>query len=417
MNERRKSLIAVYFILFLDNFGSALIFPIFSMLLLNPHFHVLASTFPLAVRNIFLGILLTTFPFAQFFGAPFFGELADRISRKKALTFTICGVCFGYLLTAFGVAWTNFITITIGRLITGFFAGNLAICMAVISDLNVEKKQREKSLSYLASYLGVGWILALVFSSFFVNPHNLRTFHPSYPFWIAAFLNVLSLFVLLTLFRDAPRKTGHPQKEGLHLFRGVHHILQILDHKEMRLFYLMLFFWFFGFFISGQWITAISIEKFHITPTQIKWLLISLALCWTVGTSLLNPWLISRFSLWKIMLSTLFIIGLFYFFSAVATHFYYFAGFYGLTWIVTGITWSNSMSIISLASPEESQGKSLGIAQSILACAQFVGPLLGGITASFSINLLLLICSFFVFISFALLLFVIKRKISALKTY
>jgi len=416
MQQRRRSLISAFYILFLDNFGFAVIFPIFPTLFLDTSLGILPAVTTEAGRNIALGLLLAAFPFAQFFGAPFFGNIADRFGRKKALAWTITGTIVGYALTAIGITTKLYSLLIVSRVLTGFFAGNLAICMAIIVDLNTGKKERGKSLSLVAAFLGLSWIGAIVVGSIFTNPLRLQLLNPSFPFWIVAALSLTSLLILWKLYRE----TFVPEKKQirLNILKGIYDILHVLENKQLRVLYLTLFFWFFGFFISLQWAAPISIEKFKATETQIMWFFVVMGILWTLASGLLNPWLIEHSSLWKITLWSLFLVSLFFFFSGVADFYFYFTASYVISGIFAAIAWGNAMSLISLASPAENQGKSLGVGQSMLSLGQFLGPLFGGFIAGFSIEPIFYVCAFLVFVSFLLLLvYVIRRKGRLLSNY
>lgn len=416
MHKRLYALISAYYILFLDNFGFAIIFPIFPTLMLDQSFGLLPEVATEAGRNISLGLLLAAFPFAQFFGAPFFGSVADKLGRKKALVWTIAGTIIGYMLTAAGVMTKFYSILLFSRLTTGFFSGNLTICMAVIADLNQEKKERGKSLSLVSAFLGLSWIAAIIVGSIFTNPQKLKLLNPSFPFWIVAILSLTSLIVLGKLYRE----TSAPEKKQTRFnpIKGIADTIHIFDDKQIRVLYLTLFFWFFGFFISLQWAAPVSIEEYGATETQIMWFFLIMGVFWSLSSGVLNRWLIEHSSLWKISLWSLFLISLFFFFTATSEFFFYFATSYILSGIFAAIAWGNAMSLISLAASAENQGKSLGIGQSMQALGQFLGPLFGGIVAAFSVEPIFYVCSLMVFISFLLLLnYVLRRKNRLLNHY
>lgn len=405
MLERKRSLLSAFYILFLDNFGLAITFPIFPALLLHEQFGMLESVSSEGARNLYLGLLLAAFPFAQFFGAPFFGNLADRWGRKKTLAWTLIATIIGYTLTALAIALRNYPLLFCSRLFTGFFAGNLAISMAVIADLNPGKIERGKALSLVAAMLGISWILAIVIGALFMEPGRID---PAYPFGVIALLSVSSLIILLKVYREsAPLNSDRP----LSLLKGAKDILHILDFKQLRVLYLTLFFWFFGLFIALQWAIPLTIEKYSVTEFQIMWFFLLFGLFWTLSSGFLNRWLIQHSSLWKLTLWSLFWVSLFFFFAGVSDYFFYFVACFTIAGIFAAMAWGNSVSLISLAATPENQGKSLGIAQSVLALAQFLGPLFGGIIAGFSIEPVFYICALLVFIAFlCLLTYVLKRK-------
>lgn len=78
-----KILLPVFLTYFIDNFGLAIIYPIFTPLFLKPHYELFSTEVPTIYKTILLGLLIATFPIAQFFGAPIIGGMSDRVGRKR----------------------------------------------------------------------------------------------------------------------------------------------------------------------------------------------------------------------------------------------------------------------------------------------------------------------------------------------
>ncbi|MFC2049481.1 MFS transporter [Chlamydiota bacterium] len=399
MSSRTKSLIATFFILILDNLGYAVALPLFPVLLLNPPFFLLNPAVQEMARHIYLALLIAAFPLGQFFGALFFGELADRFGRKKILLWTISGTLVGYLLSGLALTYSSYPLLFLSRLMTGFFAGNLAVCLAIIADMHFGKKSRSRNFGYVAASLGISWMAGIWGGSALA--------HPALLFWALALLSCLGWFILRVFFRETLvlKNNGH-----IHLIKGIHRILNVLENKQMRTLLLILAIWFFGFFIAVQWAIPISIDKFHAGAPLVLKLLLTLGLFWTFG-SLLNAWVSGYFSSWKIEVWSLFCIGLLYFFGAVTDFFLYFALALLLSGLFAAFAASSNVSLISLAASQEDQGKSLGIAAAIIALIQCLGPIFGGFIAGFSLETLFFSSSLFILCSFlTLLVYILRRK-------
>nr|NGX46404.1 Tetracycline resistance protein, class B [Chlamydiota bacterium] len=286
--KRLSSLLAAYTILFLDNMGFAVVFPIFPLLFLNHTHSFLPAHTPEATRHLLLGFLIAAFPLAQFFGAPFFGDLGDRFGRKRALFFTIIGTVIGYALSALAIFLSLFTLLLFSRLLTGFFAGNLSLAMAAIADLNVEEKARGKSMSVVAMLLGISWILSILMGASFSNPANSHTFYPALPLLITALLALLSLWVLKRFYNEtSPCVPEHRP----HILKGLHNIIHIFESKQLRSFYLILFFWVFGTILALQWVAPVTMIKFGATQTKVMWLFLASGTGWALGSGLVNRYL------------------------------------------------------------------------------------------------------------------------------
>ena len=87
----RLSLFALFSLFFIDNFAIALVYPIFTPLILVSEYGFTTPEMSFALKSLLLGLLIAAFPLAQFFGAPFIGNLSDIYGRKRAFIFTLIG--------------------------------------------------------------------------------------------------------------------------------------------------------------------------------------------------------------------------------------------------------------------------------------------------------------------------------------
>lgn len=409
--KRRSSLVCTYFILILDGLGFTFLYPIFPVIFTGPSFNFITTSDP-TVKSIVFGVVILAFPLAQFFGAPLFGDIADRHGRKKALFYSLSGSFIGYSLTAIGVLIRSFSLILIGRLVTGFFSVKLSICLSALSDLNNEKKKRAKFFSFAAGSLGIAWILGIGMAILFIFSKEIRHYDYSLPFWGAAFLALVSLLILQKFFFETNAQT---QKNKINLLKNINQIKSNFESRQLRTLFLTLLLWFLGFIVSLQWTAPVSIEEFKVKEVTIFIEFLFLGVIWTLSSFFLHPWVIRRFSIWRSVLWALFLTSLFYFFSAVTDFFFYFGLSLILSSIFTSLSWTNTMTLISLGTLAENQGKTLGVAQSALAAAQILSSIFGGLIAGFHIEAIPYFSSIAVFAGFIILLIYIVQRSRLLK--
>lgn len=197
-----REFFAIFFILFFDELGFSIVLPIFPALFLTPAYGFLSGEMTETMRNLSLGVVLAAFPLAQFLGAPFFGDFADRYGRKKALFFTILGTILGHFLSGLAIYLHSFSLLVFGRLATGFFAGNLALCIAAIADLSETEQERGTNFGFLATFHGLSRIIGIIIGASFSNPKHKLFFNPGLPFLLIAGALFLSLFVLMECFAE-----------------------------------------------------------------------------------------------------------------------------------------------------------------------------------------------------------------------
>lgn len=162
VSKLKDTLLPVYFVLFLDNFGFAVIFATFGPLFHNPEYGMVSAEMSAGLRNVMLAYSFIVFPLGQFFGSPFLGDIADQFGRKKAFYITIGGTTLGHIFTGIFISTNSFFLLILSRLLTGFFAGNLSICLASIADLSPDERSRSKNFAMIVIVTGISWMIAML---------------------------------------------------------------------------------------------------------------------------------------------------------------------------------------------------------------------------------------------------------------
>ncbi len=402
MNQKPNvTLLPVYFVLFIDNFAFAVIFAIFGPLFVDPAFKFVSVGTSMATRNLMLGTALALFPLGQLIGAPLLGDIADRFGRKKAFYITILGAAIGIALSGFSIMVHSFTLLILTRLITGFFSGNLSICLASIADLSPDEKTRAKNFSIIIIITGISWMIAILSGSLFSDKNISHHFNPALPFFITAILFILTLLTIVYFFKETHKTT---EKFHIDLLEGVKDVINAFKIKKLQLLYLMYMFWILGWGIAFQWYSPVAIQRFHTTPITVNWGLFIVGITWMFGGYTVNNFLIKRWHARPLIvignaLTTLFVLGM-----AFSDSFYPFAIFFGIGCIPSAFAWPNMLNLISINAPENIQGKIMGISQSFQALGFIFATIFGGIIAGFSLGSIYYFATFFVLVSFILIL-------------
>lgn len=381
--DRAKSLFSAYSIICLDNFGFGIVFILFAPLILDGKYGMVNPETTDGMRNIILGILFATFPLAQFFGAPFFGDFADFFGRKKALYLTVFGTTVGYLFSGFAIIEQSIIFLIISRLVTGFFAGNLGICLAVISDLSPNEKTRAKNFGIVTIIFGISWPFAILVGGYLSDPTLSKSFTPDIPFWITAALSILSLLILKILFIET-----HAEKLVHFSFtKGVKDIVHAFKIQKMRPYLFVVLLWTLGWFLAVQWYADYSLERFSVSQELISWGLIFMGFLWCLGGAIVNPLLLRKYSILQVTLIS-FCFSTFFLFLSSFFNFHLFSLFFSIAAITGSVVMSNALNLVSISSPKEIQGLSMGIGQSMMSLGAIIVPLIGGLLGKTDIQLL-----------------------------
>lgn len=102
-----------------------------------------------------LGLLLTCYSAMQFFFAPLWGRLSDRIGRRPVMLITIAGTAAALVLLGLG---HSLLWLFVARLLGGIFGANISVATAYITDIT-DESNRTRAMGLLGASFGVGFIL------------------------------------------------------------------------------------------------------------------------------------------------------------------------------------------------------------------------------------------------------------------
>ena len=91
--NRKPSLLVIFLTVFIDLIGFGIVLP------LLPRY---ADKF--GAEGVMIGLIIASFSVMQFFFAPYWGRLSDRIGRRPVLLFSTAGAAVSYAMFALA-AW------------------------------------------------------------------------------------------------------------------------------------------------------------------------------------------------------------------------------------------------------------------------------------------------------------------------
>ncbi|MEY0232791.1 Tet(A)/Tet(B)/Tet(C) family tetracycline efflux MFS transporter [Providencia manganoxydans] len=185
----KKSTSIALVITLLDAMGIGLIMPVLPTLLREF----------ITTENIanHFGVLLALYALMQVIFAPWLGKMSDRFGRRPILLLSLIGASLDYLLLAFSSAlWMLYL----GRLLSGITGATGAVAASVIAD-TTSASERVKWFGRLGASFGVGLIAGPIIGGFAgsISAHS--------PFFIAAFLNIVTFFVVMSVFGETRKIT------------------------------------------------------------------------------------------------------------------------------------------------------------------------------------------------------------------
>jgi MFS family permease len=342
-----RSLLALLSVAFVDNFAFSLVLILFAPLVLDPSFGLFSVDYSVSTRNMLLGVLLGSFPFLLFFAAPFWGDHADQIGRKKTLVLTLFGTIVGHTITALGIMTKNYPLLLFARAFTGFFAGNMSVCLAGISDLSPDPKLRSKNLGLWTVTQGLSAIASMTLGGAFIDTSSAAT--SAIPLWIAVVITALSYISVFTWLNET-----HPPKGRVKfkLSKSMRDITEAIRLPSLRCYLFIILFWTLGWGLPVQCYAPIGLEHFHSDPKTISYYMAVLCLCWAIGGGILNRILIKKFSSTALSLFSMLLAGLILLFLPLAGNLPDFSLFYWSIALIAPLAVTNNINLVSTSAPK-----------------------------------------------------------------
>lgn len=364
--KRTLSLGTIFFTVFLDLVGLGIVIPIFAPLFLSHASAVLPTATPDNIRSIILGILLASYPLAQFFGAPLLGGWSDRVGRKKALIVSLIGTVIGYIIFAAGIELGNIYLLFAGRIMDGFTGGNISIAMSAIADQS-DEKSKARNFGLIGMAFGLGFILGPFIGGKLADPTIVSWFTNATPFWFAAILSTVNILLVIWRFKE----TLHTSvRREMSLLTGFHNIAKAFTIPNLRTMFIVVFFLTLGFNFFTQFFQVFLYDKFSFTQSGIGDLFAYIGIWIALAQGFIIRPLSRRFSPTQIFSYSALMLGIALSVLLLPDKAVYLYMVLPFVAVANGLTQPNMTAIISGLSTKESQGEVLGINQSIQSLGQ-----------------------------------------------
>lgn len=400
-----KRFITLFFTAFIDMLGIGIVIPVLGHLFLDIN-GILPGEYLLFFRTLYLGLLIASYPLAQFFGAPLLGALSDRHGRKKILLISLIGTCIGYIMFAYAIITRNLLILFLSRILDGFTGGNISTIMSSIADIS-EHKDKAKNFGIIGMAFGIGVIFGPMIGGILSDPSVNPLFSSSTPFFFAAFLAFVNILLVIFAFKETLPVKIHSE---INLFTGFKNIKKAMGMENLRTMFLVMFLLTFGFNFYTQFFQVYLIEKFNFSQARIGYIFAYLGIWIAFTQGFLTRIIAKKWQPEQVLKVTLLTLSFFIMLQALPNNPVYFYFVIPFIAFSNGITYPNATAVISNLAAKDSQGEILGINQSIQSLGMAIPPVLAGIIASVNVSLPIFISSFFIFISWIVFINFRKKK-------
>ena len=188
-------MVVIFFTVFIDLIGFGIVLP------LLPRY---ADKF--GAGGFMIGLIIASFSVMQFFFAPAWGKLSDRIGRRPVLLISTAGAAVSYALFALaawpGLSPATALTILLAsRVFAGICGANISVASAYIADVTTPEK-RSRGMGFIGMAFGIGFIVGPVIGALSASYLGLQG-----PGWVASAICAAN-FVLAFAILAESRKPG-----------------------------------------------------------------------------------------------------------------------------------------------------------------------------------------------------------------
>jgi MFS family permease len=343
------------------------------------------------------GLLFSLFSICQFIATPVIGRLSDVYGRKPLLVLSIAGTAVSFFLMAFA---PSAIFLFLARALDGITAGNIPVASAVISD-TTKPEDRAKGFGIIGASFGFGFIFGPAIAAITVG------FGESVPFIIAGVVSIIATIITAVFLPETNKHIGLVKKGKLFDFV---HLAKALVDKNVGMTLLISFIYSFAFSLFIYAYQPLSVRVLGLTPTEIAINFTLFGVMGLIAQAVIIPQFSKRFGDTLLLRNALFL-GILTFVG-----FYFTKSLVVLTVMSIFHSLANAFvnpivqSLLSKEVDEHSQGSIQGINASYISVGMIIGPIVGGLLATYMIPLPFLAGAAAVGICFLISLQVLKKS-------
>lgn len=403
IKKNKRTLFSLFLVIFIDMLGIGLIIPILPIIFYAKDF------FPTSISqstiNLLLGLLIASYPLAQFFAAPVLGKYSDRYGRKRLLIISLIGSFIGYGIFAVGILIGNVYILFISRILDGLTGGNVSIVNSAIADIS-DSKNKTKNFGLIGMAFGLGFIFGPFIGGVLSDSNIISWFNLATPFWVAAILVFINIILLLFGFKESIKQKVH---KPIHFLSSILDIKKVINLKTLNIIFLTIFLINFGWSFFTQFFQIFLYDKFSYTSSQIGYLFAYMGLWIAISQGVIIRPISNKFKSEKILKIVILLtsVTLLTFMISNKHHILYFI--MPILAISYGFINPNFSTIISNSTTSTAQGEILGLRQSVISLSQTIPPILAGISLSISTSMPIIISSIVLFSAWIVFIIFYKK--------
>lgn len=315
-----------------------------------------------------VGLILTVYAAAQFLFTPVLGALSDRIGRRPVILVSLLIEAAGFALTALAGTLP---LLLVARFVGGLGASNIGSAQAVVADVTAPR-DRARGMGMVGAAIGLGFVVGPALGGV------LAGLGATVPFWAAlvvALLNALLVLIFLPETRGQRPAAVRGAKQRFALFAGWRRAIQTPAIARLILINLLFTLAFAG---METVVPLFTQREFGWLATQNGYLFTYVGVIIVIMQGGMVGQLVRRFGERGLQIAGL---GL----LAIGLALLPFSGTLALLLVALallsigdGAVTPTNNALLSLATPPEAQGETLGLSQGMGSLGRMIGPLIAG---------------------------------------
>ncbi len=357
---KKTSLAVLFLTVFIDLIGFGMVIPFLSFY---------AREYGASGTTV--GMVVGVYSIMQFFFAPVWGRMSDRIGRRPVILISLTASCAGYFLFAISHSLT---LLFISRIIAGAGGANIGTAQAYVADKTTDEN-RVKGMGIIGAAFGLGFILGPPLSGLLSGigidhglPGNLL------PGLVAGSLSLLALMIAFFVLGeskapDLRQRSGLPPQFDKRVWS------QMARHGLLFAVMISLFITLLA--VSGMEtsVTLHARDRFHFTQRQLSWFFLFMGVIVAGIQGGLIGRLAKRFGERTLVAAgaASFTIGL-----ALVPVVWQVPMLYVVAFFIAvgqGLSYPSLTSLVTKASAPSEHGSMLGLASGAGSLARFLGPI------------------------------------------
>jgi len=381
--NRKPSILVIFLSVFIDLIGFGIVLP------LLPGYAEDNFQPGFSAKGLVIGGIIASFSAMQFFFAPVWGRLSDRIGRRPVMLISNLGAAGSYALFAIACGMsgtTGLMWILLSRIFAGICGANLSVASAYIADISPPEK-RSARMGLIGMAFGLGFIFGPAIGAF-----AIEMFHSKQaPGWVAAGFCAAN-FILGWFILGESRK---PNSEHVAARPKINQWAHTLAQPKLGLLISIFFLATFCFTCFESTFPLLAKHQFGFGRTnlnhRIGYLFTYAGVIAALVQGVIGK-LVKKFGEPKLIFFSMLV------FAAGLAGLPFAAGLpeilvvLALLAIGSGLNRPPVFGMISLKSSAHEQGANLGVAQSFGSLARILGPIFAGTLFFVDVKLPYLVC-------------------------